>query len=513
MTKARNLAKLISDNMDFRVESDSETHALFVDASNSGVVGFGTSAPRTTPWHGNRIFTHISNNTSGANPAMMVTCHDTDEASLILGEQSGSQGYAARLYYEGAGNNFFNIRITDVGVEADPIFSIHRDNRIGINETDPDLKLHITGTGISDGERGLLIQSTNSGGYAESRFKTPSREFRIGVGGASSQTDLRDRLYFYTTTGNKTIMSVDANANMDVDGNVSVNALEIQNDFSYYKRRDLGTDIGSTGEQTPCYIMLCPYSTGSTGQYTAGFQGTIFLERGSNGAWNNLEDHRIAIKTAWNNTVLTTCVSSRRLDIVTYNNIKYVAMNVNGTSSRQAAYEGIVHSQGGSGWNGPFMVYQSSCTYHNVYRDSHRPRMAGVTFPHHAESTYQWTGTLGAGSSTYVAAGFRPYSAVYGTVYISSGDSDYTDHFDVAIGPTNSFPATWQGGSADPTNPADYNVIHTHLGDSQNVSVGYYGVSTPSTIRTDSAGGFYVGVQGNNATVRVQFDAVGYFTK
>jgi hypothetical protein len=98
---------------------------------SSGRLGIGTSTPTTGGAVSKTPFLHIYNNTSGVNPTLVVSCENNDEASLYLAENSGDLGYGARLYYEGSGNYFFNIKMVDLGVETTtPAFSIHRNSNV-----------------------------------------------------------------------------------------------------------------------------------------------------------------------------------------------------------------------------------------------------------------------------------------------------------------------------------------------------------------------------------------------
>ena len=85
---------------------------------NGGKLGIGISNPTcgTSGYASNTPFLHVYNDTNGTKPTINVSCHDGDEASLILCENSGGGArWGNRIYYEGSGDNFFNIETSDSG--------------------------------------------------------------------------------------------------------------------------------------------------------------------------------------------------------------------------------------------------------------------------------------------------------------------------------------------------------------------------------------------------------------
>ena len=70
----------LGDSFDFRVETDDETHALFVDGTTNRVsIGDSTDAPTATL----EITNHASTGASGA-PLLVLNSNDTDKSGLIL---------------------------------------------------------------------------------------------------------------------------------------------------------------------------------------------------------------------------------------------------------------------------------------------------------------------------------------------------------------------------------------------------------------------------------------------
>ena len=109
-------------------------------AINTGNMNIGSAGPASDL----TSFLNIVSTVQGVNPTINVSCDDADEASLILSEESGNQGYGARLYYQGNGNNFFNIQIGDVGTWTNR-FTIDRYGDVGVGILAPQGKMTVVG--------------------------------------------------------------------------------------------------------------------------------------------------------------------------------------------------------------------------------------------------------------------------------------------------------------------------------------------------------------------------------
>ena len=118
-------------------------------AINTGDMNIGSSGPATDL----TSFLNIVSTTVGVNPTLNISCDDLDEASIILSEESGNQGFGARLYYQGSGDNFFNIQIGDGGTWTNR-FTIERGGNVGIGLLDPVVKLQVADKS--------LVRHTNS---------------------------------------------------------------------------------------------------------------------------------------------------------------------------------------------------------------------------------------------------------------------------------------------------------------------------------------------------------------
>ena len=95
-------------------------------------------------------------------------------------------------------------------------------------------------------------------------------------------------------------------------------------------------------------------------------------------------------------------------------------------------------------------------------------------------------------------------------VFCSSMDSDESDHFDIVVGPNVHSGQTWGGTNAASTPSNDHSII-THLGDSQGVAVGYYGVWHHVVCKANSNGDIVFTLLGSNGGTGVNVRTQGYW--
>ena len=177
---------------DFRVESNTNTHALFVDASDDSV-GIGVGNPSDTSNHpdarlmvkGGISFNELTTASEGSLPAITQWSRDGTAQDLVIGTRSGTGGLlfytgntgsegdwgetsnVERLRINSDGNVIFN----DTGVDAD--FRVESDsnanmlfvdagnNRVGVGNAAPSTILEVTGNG--DADTGITTTHTRSG--------------------------------------------------------------------------------------------------------------------------------------------------------------------------------------------------------------------------------------------------------------------------------------------------------------------------------------------------------------
>jgi hypothetical protein len=124
-------------DVDFRVESDTNTHALFVQGS-SGNVGIGTALPsRKLSVEGTGV---IFNNTGG-------------EHNVLFGDAA----YRYFNLYTPASPQYMSIRTASTD-----LLTVKYDGNVGIGTTSPSTTLHLSSAGTA-----LRLQDTDTNAYAE----------------------------------------------------------------------------------------------------------------------------------------------------------------------------------------------------------------------------------------------------------------------------------------------------------------------------------------------------------
>ena len=143
-----------SQDIDFRVESDDDTHMLFIDGGNNKV-GIRQSDPNafTDNYNDLVVGTH-----SGSN-GITIACQNNAQASLAFSTAaSGDALHKGRIAYDGA-NNFMNFS-TDGATER---MRITNSGRVGIGQGSPGAKLDVE---TADTNVSALEVHATSGSYS-----------------------------------------------------------------------------------------------------------------------------------------------------------------------------------------------------------------------------------------------------------------------------------------------------------------------------------------------------------
>jgi len=214
-----------SADVDFRVESNGNTHMLFVDAGNDTVViGSGSiSAPSTVDFlsyasaaSGRSAFVHGS----GDGGIIVSGSAGGSAASVIFGNDWGSNGSGFteeyRLYMNGADDSLNFIR----NANADTTMMMTSGGFVGINETSPDYHLHVkSGTSnvvakFESTDSTSVIQFVDSGGNSE--FGTTGSTARISPNGSYAVLEASQSAVVLNNASQDTDFRVESNnqANM-----------------------------------------------------------------------------------------------------------------------------------------------------------------------------------------------------------------------------------------------------------------------------------------------------------
>ncbi|BDD12876.1 hypothetical protein FUAX_53080 (plasmid) [Fulvitalea axinellae] len=130
----------------------------------------------------------LHSNASGVNPTLHISAHNTDEASLLLTENTENNAYGARLFYDGNSGSFFKIAIGDRGTWTDR-FVIHRNGNIGAGTQVPQADFH-----LKSARANMYIENTDPSNWAYLRIQGPTTNFwDIGQYGDSEHLQFRPR--------------------------------------------------------------------------------------------------------------------------------------------------------------------------------------------------------------------------------------------------------------------------------------------------------------------------------
>jgi len=183
--KANNTEVIINDaseDLDFRVESDGNTHALFVDAGND-VVGINTSNPSASWVGANNL---VISDTSSDGGITIISGTSGNGNIMFSDAQAGAFSDARGLitYL----HNGDSMRFITANAEA---MRIDSSQRLGIGTSSPSAKLHLD---IGTDNLGLYVNSTDAtagfaladNGGSINLATTSSGAFRIMTGGSAN---------------------------------------------------------------------------------------------------------------------------------------------------------------------------------------------------------------------------------------------------------------------------------------------------------------------------------------
>ncbi len=265
--KVSNGEVIINDNsvdMDFRVESNGNTHALFVQGS-SGNVGIGTSSPDGQL----HLFTSDASITPDADADDFII-EANGAAGITIGSSASSVGSirfadsgsprAGMIYYDHVGNamRFYTL--------ASERMRIDSSGNMGIGTTSPDAPLELEGNNSSttqfSGYGGLRIHNANGSAHnvtAEMYFTagTSSSNRGAAIGSQFTSGASGNDLYFATNGGNvSSTNTLTERMRIDSSGNVGIGTASPDNPLEVVGA-DSGIKISSGSSNRPHLRFEC----------------------------------------------------------------------------------------------------------------------------------------------------------------------------------------------------------------------------------------------------------------
>ena len=201
------------NDYDFRVESDTNTHALFVQGSD-GFVGIGTSSPQNV--------LHVS---AADATLRLTTTSDTGEAGIELWDNQSGTSQTAAIRFNDT-DNLFTIQGNSNGTifltpsntfpSASEAMRIDSAGDVGIGTTSPSRKLHVVGNNAvaflaDSGTDNTIAIFQSSNAQANLDITGSGARFRIGASGTGE---------FFLSTG--TTSTYTERMRIDSSGNVGI---------------------------------------------------------------------------------------------------------------------------------------------------------------------------------------------------------------------------------------------------------------------------------------------------
>ena len=207
------------NDVDFRIEGDSEENLLFVDASTDRV-GIGTATPAS----------HFEVILSPGNYMRLTDPSGSVNASEAVLGFYGSTGGATRLGYMGFGSTTHtNMTLSNdqsgsigFGTAAVTRMLIDSNGDVGIGTDNPTDRLHIKGQTAGNTLQGwAMIEGTGTGNdHTGWLYKTDAKTFTFGVSHANSSSIGSNMMYWYENAAGK-LMTLSTAGTLTVTGDVN----------------------------------------------------------------------------------------------------------------------------------------------------------------------------------------------------------------------------------------------------------------------------------------------------
>ena len=218
-----------SRDVDFRVESDGNTHALFVDAAQN-TVGIGTNSTFqnltvngniAVGGSGNKGIYFGDNITSSADQEWLLANNASSSNAFILYEYDSGTYVSQRVEFLSGGNTRFDnasgttLVINEAGNNAD--FRVESDNnsnmlfvdagndKVGMGHNAPNAKLDIMGQGTSATNLSMLIGADEGSAINPARTNNTDKACRIGLPHRETNEEPAALLLASSTAGSNAI--------------------------------------------------------------------------------------------------------------------------------------------------------------------------------------------------------------------------------------------------------------------------------------------------------------------
>ena len=217
----------------------------------NGNVGIGTSSPSGYNASARNLVVYSTGNTG-----ITIASNNTSSDGTIrfADGTGGTAGYRGSIQYS-HGGDFMNFNTA-----ATERMRIDSSGNVGIGTTSPTRQLHLKRT--SGDVRGIMVETTVAASYAEVQVKA-AREFRIGTGGSSSDSNASDRFYIFDATAAAHRFTISSTGNVGIGTTSPAQKVEIAGGYLKFS----GGDYGIQGSASLTYNPVSDHyfqASGST---------------------------------------------------------------------------------------------------------------------------------------------------------------------------------------------------------------------------------------------------------
>ena len=181
----------------------------------------------------------------------------TNGAAIFLDGVNGDFIGGDYFHILADGNSYLGLG--GYGGGATPL-NVANSGNVGIGTTSPTRQLHLKRT--SGDVRGIMVETTVAASYAEVQVKA-AREFRIGTGGSSSDSNASDRFYIFDATAAAHRFTISSTGNVGIGTTSPAQKVEIAGGYLKFS----GGDYGIQGSASLTYNPVSDHyfqASGST---------------------------------------------------------------------------------------------------------------------------------------------------------------------------------------------------------------------------------------------------------